>query len=350
MPTGERQLMLPRTGIGELAEPPASARTLTTHLSGLVTEMEEKTKKVLTKHQMLAIVPCGSTSAQRLFYRGVHRRRRITPMLRSIIVGPLNSWHVRIMRCQLVEFNEMRVQDTSSSSSRQMVSAELGGKHTHETLSGEKVHIWQRSGSYMARGRRAGKQFGEALGPDPKVASSTLRRVLTEIEDGTYVSPSDPVRRLRKRRQGAIVTRVSLDDLLDRYIAETLQRRSKGTARRYENWLDHVRAYLARPGAAKKTCLAIDVTEEMVRDLTRFLCDRQIPRNGHANSQRRSMSPKGVRDVLEAWRRALTFGQKKGLLPAEFNNPVTPELIGQKPKADPIRPIPFPVQRQRLWE
>ena len=54
-----------------------------------------------------------------------------------------------------------------------MVRAELMGSHTHRTLDGIQVHVWQRRGKYLARGRYQGQAFGETLGDN--VAEATAR-------------------------------------------------------------------------------------------------------------------------------------------------------------------------------
>lgn len=305
---------------------------------------EKEMKNTLEGNQTISILFDSEAFLHRPFYRGASRRPKESSTGPSI-VGLTGIWPAPIAgRGQAVRSTIMDNQKESSRSSRRMVWAEIDGKHTHETATGVKVHIWERDGKCIARGRHNGRQFGEALGWDPKEAASALRRLLTQIEDRTYLVPSDPVRKLRDKRKQTSVKRITIDDLSDRYIADVLRKRGNETAKRYKDWLEHVRAYLAQPEVAKKTKLAIDATEEMVLDLKTFLCTRKVPRNGHANSPKQPMSPKGVRDVLETLARVFTFGQKEGLLPAEFRNPVTPEIIGPKPKVDPIRPIPYPLK------
>src|SRR4051794_32615756 len=47
---------------------------------------------------------------------------------------------------------------------RKRVAAKLMGSHTYTTLVGVEVHVWQRGGEYLARGRFQGQVFGETLG------------------------------------------------------------------------------------------------------------------------------------------------------------------------------------------
>jgi len=80
--------------------------------------------------------------------------------------------------------------------SRRMIRAELMGGHTHATQDGVQVHVWQRGDTYLARGSYERERFGETLGQDPTTATSRLRKLLTEIEDGSYLRPSEARHRL----------------------------------------------------------------------------------------------------------------------------------------------------------
>ncbi len=54
----------------------------------------------------------------------------------------------------------------ASRTSRRMVASKLLGRHTHTTLTGRAVHIWERCGTYLARGRLNGQVFGVTLSKD----------------------------------------------------------------------------------------------------------------------------------------------------------------------------------------
>ena len=70
-----------------------------------------------------------------------------------------------------------------------MLRAELMGGHSHSTLSGVTVHMWRRGDKYLARGYYQKRQFGETLGANVAEATSRLRHLLTEIENGSYLRP-----------------------------------------------------------------------------------------------------------------------------------------------------------------
>ena len=68
---------------------------------------------------------------------------------------------------------------------RRMTQAVLFGSHTHLTASGKRIHIWQRGGRYIARGRIHGRHFGETLGCETQ-APLKLRRMLALLDDEAY--------------------------------------------------------------------------------------------------------------------------------------------------------------------
>src|SRR5947209_20131901 len=78
---------------------------------------------------------------------------------------------------------------------RRMVRAELLGRHSHRTASGICVHVWRRHGRYLARGSYQGRRFGKTLVGTFEAAEAELRRLLTEIEVGSFVSRSDARKR-----------------------------------------------------------------------------------------------------------------------------------------------------------
>jgi hypothetical protein len=105
---------------------------------------------------------------------------------------------------------------------RCMFRAELMGSHTHLTLAGIKVHVWRRDGKYLARGRYERQPFGETLGDDPVHAAARLRDILTKIDNGSYVRPSDGRKQIIARGRP---TRLTLRELVADFVAE--KRRSR---------------------------------------------------------------------------------------------------------------------------
>ncbi|MDG3005867.1 hypothetical protein [Paludisphaera mucosa] len=123
-----------------------------------------------------------------------------------------------------------RTKKNDGTSDRRMVRAELLGQHSHTTVCRAQVHIYSRAGKYIARGRYRGTAYGETLGGDLPQAASRLRRLLTEIEEGTFVPP----RAARKRPlRGGPVPRLDFRQLCDVYLAEVRRLPGKRTAGTY---------------------------------------------------------------------------------------------------------------------
>src|SRR5205807_9376577 len=100
---------------------------------------------------------------------------------------------------------------------RRMVRAELMGSHSHVTLCGVQVHVWHRGGKYLARGRYQGQPFGETLGNEVIGATARLRQLLTEIEAGSYVRPSEAQKRSVAHGR---MPRLTLRQLISAFVAE----------------------------------------------------------------------------------------------------------------------------------
>src|SRR5262245_34145190 len=111
---------------------------------------------------------------------------------------------------------------------RRMVRAKLSGAPTHETESGLRVPVWRRGGDYRPRGRYQGRAFGRTLGDTEKGAKIALRRLLTELDDGTFRPPGEARRRPVNTRS---VPRLDLRQLLDRFLAEKRRLRGHNTMR-----------------------------------------------------------------------------------------------------------------------
>jgi len=81
----------------------------------------------------------------------------------------------------------------------------------------------QRGDTYLARGSYERERFGETLGQDPTTATSRLRKLLTEIEDGSYLRPSEARHRLLSNGK---VPRLTLRQLVEEFLLE--KRKTRG--------------------------------------------------------------------------------------------------------------------------
>jgi len=233
---------------------------------------------------------------------------------------------------------------------RRMVRAELLGQHTHETASGNHVHVYLRAGRYIARGRYQGSVFGETLGADPCQASSRLRRLLSEIEDACYLRPTQASQ--RPLSVGA-VPRLDLQRLCDAYLAEVRKLRGKKTAGTYLARLAPVLRFADTANARRRWPLAMDLDRDYAVALRASLFETLVTANGRAGGHSRTMSPRQVYNILSTLRGVFAWALRPDVrkLPAEFASPLTPDIVGDKPSKDPLRAVKLPLElRIRMVE
>lgn len=218
----------------------------------------------------------------------------------------------------------------------------MQGSHEHVTENGLRIQIWMRDGKYLARGRWQGQQFGVTLGTDEVTAAHELRRLLTEIENGTFV----PRREARKHRfSNRPVPRHDLRGLTNAYLIDRRRLKGPDTARAYGNRLTHVLDFARQPSSRKKWPLAANINRSFAIEVREYLHKRTVSANGRPGSQARNMSPKMIRLCLEALRGLLHWASRSDVnqLPAEFANPITDEILGPKSSKDPLRSNPVPL-------
>jgi integrase len=233
---------------------------------------------------------------------------------------------------------------------RRMVRAELLGQHTHTTVFHIHVHIYRRDGKYIARGRYHGAAFGDTLGGDPLQAASRLRRLLTEVEEGTFLRPSEARRRPLKRGP---IPRLDLRQLCAEYLVEVRRLRGKRTAETYLSRLAPALRFADTQVARRRWPLSMDMDREFAIALRAALFDTPVTRNGRAGGLPRPMSARQVQNVLTTLRGALAWASRPDVrkLPAEFVNPLGPDIVGHRPAKDPLRAVKLPLElRIRLVE
>jgi hypothetical protein len=140
-----------------------------------------------------------------------------------------------------------------------MVRAELMGSHSHHTTDGVRVHVWQRAGHFLARGSYRGQRFGETLGRDVAEATARLRRLLGEIEDGSYLRPTEARRRPLSRGS---VPRLTLRQLSNEYLSDRRRLRGQRTAATYRARLLPVLEFAERPAIRQRWPLAWSIDRE----------------------------------------------------------------------------------------
>lgn len=226
---------------------------------------------------------------------------------------------------------------------RRMVSAELLGRHSHETVDGQKVHVWVRNGRYLARGRHAGRAFGQDLGADDKDAAAALRRLLVHMEDGTFQPPSEA--RRRQIKAGA-APRSTMRHLCDAFLTEKRRLRGQKTANDYRNRLAPLIEFAEQPEIAVRWPLAADIDRDFVVRFGTFLHGRKVARNGRPACRPRTLSPGQIFNIMDCARTMFSWARRPEVhqLLSTFLNPFTEDLVGFRAKKDPLRPVVFPIE------
>lgn len=224
-----------------------------------------------------------------------------------------------------------------------MVKAELSGSHAHVTINGVSVHIWLRDGIYLARGRYLNQVFGVTLGSDTVAAASKLRQLLVDLDNGTFIRPSEardlPISNGR-------VPRLTLRELVNQFLAEKRKFRGSATARAYATRLAPVLDFGESPAALRRWRLASAINHDFVVDLRTFLHQCRTMPNGRPGGKSKPMKGRQIINVLECLRTVVNWARRAEVrrLPASWVSPLTQELIGSPPSKDPLRDDPVPLE------
>lgn len=244
----------------------------------------------------------------------------------------------------------------ASAGKRRWRRAELMGSHSHATNCGTNVHVWKRREAFIARGFFLGQRFAETLGSTTTQATTRLRQLLTEIEDGSYVRPKEAHQRLISRGK---VPRLSVRQLFDEFLAEKRDTCGEQTAGDYRSRLGHVLDFAEQPANRQRWPLAMNIDRSFVVELRAALIQKKTARNGKPGGEARPVSGRLVINALQTLNMALSWAARADVrkLPAVWVNPVTKGLIGKPPAKDPYRvdPLPLParirlVQHMDPWQ
>lgn len=230
----------------------------------------------------------------------------------------------------------MDASDGQDGRKRKMVGITLLGQHTHRSVSGISVHCYRRGDSYLARGRFERKAFGETIGRSEEEAAVRLRHLLTELDDGSYVPPS-------QARHLPLVTRtsprLSLAELAARYLAEKRQLKGEDTMRTYRSRLEPILAFASEAESRRRWPLASDLDRDFAIQCRRYLFAARTTRNGRPGASPTNYSSRQIFNCLETIRGLLNWamGPTIRLLMPGFANPFTKDIVGERPKKDPLR-------------
>ncbi len=168
--------------------------------------------------------------------------------------------------------------------------AELMGGHSHRTDEGVLVHVWRRNEKYLARGRYDGQPFGETLGANEQTATSRLRQLLTEIENGSFVRPSEA----RKAPLGrGRVPQLTLRELCNEFLGEKRKTLGKSSTKSYTNRLAPVLDFSELSASRKKWPLAASIDRAFMIELRQSPAPASDDDATDVQGRRRSHSPPG---------------------------------------------------------
>jgi hypothetical protein len=221
-----------------------------------------------------------------------------------------------------------------------MAQAELLGRHTHTTSNNVRVNIWRRGDSYLARGSYCKSRFGETLGDNQKAAEDRLVQLLYEIGQGTYILPKD--RRDRPLARPTI-ERLTVRQLCDAFLLDKRQTRGERTADDYRTRLAPLIEFAELERSRKRWPSVADVNRDFALEFRTFLAARLVNRNGRPAARERPISPRQIYNVLDCARTAFAWAKNVQVakLLSSFVNPFTVDIVGERPRKDPLRRQPF---------
>lgn len=219
---------------------------------------------------------------------------------------------------------------------RLMTRAELIGGHTHKTMAGIKVHIWKRGPQFLARGSISGERFGETIGATVVEATARLWQILSDINSGTYLRPSEARKQPLAKGTAA---RWTLRQLVNEFLVEKRRVRGQQTFGDYKARLMPVLAFAEQAESIKRWRLAVDIDRNFVAKLRAFLYSYRTTRNGRTSGKSRPMSERQIYNVLQCLRTLFAWASRPEVrkLPGMWLNPLTEDLVGSRPAKDPLR-------------
>ncbi|MEI8195167.1 MAG: hypothetical protein WCI73_04595 [Phycisphaerae bacterium] len=224
---------------------------------------------------------------------------------------------------------------------RPMVRTELSGSHTHVADDGTEIHIWRRADKFLARGSWQGHRFGHTLGNNRRDAQVQLRALLGDIDHGVFERASD---RTRQVVRIGIVPKLTLPELINSFVADVRRRKGKNTADTYVDRLAPGLEFADQH--AKRWSRAVDIDHSFAAELKAYLYQRRVTPNGHPTAESCRMAPGQILNVLSCWSTLVNWATKPEMrrLPAGFPNPFSHDIVGQRPRRDPLAPPTFPLE------
>lgn len=196
---------------------------------------------------------------------------------------------------------------------------------------------------YLARGYWEGRQYGYPLGTDQREAEGCLRRVLTDLENGTFMPPS-------LARECHVSTRacvpISIRQLGDLFLEDKRKRLGKITAANYSSPLTPLFEFADQPRNCRKYKHASAVDHDFAIEYAIFLRGRTVTRNGKPGAESKPISKGQIYNNLDAARSLFNWAKRPKInrVISSFYNPFDNEIVGKRAKKDPLRPNPWPLE------
>jgi hypothetical protein len=228
--------------------------------------------------------------------------------------------------------------NTLSSRARRMEPAELLGSHSHVFGGKYRVHVFRRNGRFLVRGRVDTKEFGPTLGSDKSEAEAALRRLLCELDDGTYIRSSEQKSRSLRRRNAP---RHTIITLADEFMEHTRKKSGVDTRNTYRSRLAPVLAFAEQTDIKARWRLALDIDREFLDRLRQHLMSQNVTRNGRPGGKQTLRSAGSARQIMECLRTCLNWACRPDVvaLPRNYQTPFTEDALPKLPRKDPLRPM-----------
>lgn len=226
-----------------------------------------------------------------------------------------------------------------------MTQAELLGRHTHRAKNGFRVHIWKRSGKYLARGRYDNAPYGVQLGVLEDDAEAELRNLLHEIETNIFKRPSE---NHKSPFKSGCIPELGIRGLCNEFLFNKRRKLGKKSTVDYQNRLVPLIEFAEQTETHRHWPLAQDVDREFAEEFRRFLNRRIVMRNGCVGGTPKPISQGQIYNVLSNARTLFNWGKGTSiyLLPVNFVNPFSQEIVGQRPCKNPLRTDELPIDRR----
>lgn len=235
--------------------------------------------------------------------------------------------------------------EETSNKKRKMTRSELFGRHTHPTQNHHKVHIWKRDGKYLARGQFRNRSYGKTLGNTELEAEAELRNVMHRLEIGTFQRSSEES---QKSYPIAPPSKITIRDFLNRHLSYIRKKNGKGTTANYQSRLSHVISFWDQPEIRSQYQSVSRIDRQFAEDLRGYLQKKLVSRNGRSMGTKKVISPRHVHNILTTFRAALDWGKDPtvSLLPVDFLNPITDDIVGCLPRKNPLRSPAFSLEQR----